>query len=304
MPIKIRHHEQPAGTQHAPDFGKGILRVGQVVQHHIDAGEIRLAVPQRKVAEFPDAQRDALGFPFHPGKPPPGKLQHPRRAVHPDDLPGAPAHPFQHDPCPAPQIHRGIAAFGHRVAHGPGEVEPAEHFAAQGIPMFGDGIEELPRLERPVLDDPGGHFHIRAHFGVFVQKGHGGFQKSGALPFLHRRVKHPQPVPARGKQPRFGQDLEVARNPRLAHFEDAYQFIDGKFIPFKNIGKPQPGFVGQCLEIADSVGHAVSKGYRCIKMNGWFYIKKSSYSQGEGKNWGGHATGVRSGGRLWEQRAR
>ena len=72
MPIKIRHHEQPAGTQHAPDFGKGILRVGQVVQHHIDAGEIRLAVPQRKVAEFPDAQRDALGFPFHPGKPPPG----------------------------------------------------------------------------------------------------------------------------------------------------------------------------------------------------------------------------------------
>ena len=134
--------------------------------------------------------------------------------------------------------------------------------------MFGDGIEELARLERAILNDPRGHVHVRVHFRIVVQKGHGGLQKRRALSLPHGGIEHPQPVPAGIQQPRFGQDLEMARNPRLAHFEDAHQLVDRKFISVKNIGETKTRFVGQGLEVADGVGHADSKGYRCIKMNG------------------------------------
>ena len=234
MPIKIRHHEQPAGTQHAPDFGKGILRVGQVVQHHIDAGEIRLAVPQRKVAEFPDAQRDALGFPST-RKPPPGKLQHPRRAVHPDDLPARPRIRSSTIPVPHPrstEVSQPSGIVSHTAPARSNPPSTSRLRVSQCSAMVLKNCRVLSARSSMILAAISTSARISASSSRRAWR----LSEKRRPPLPSQKNKTPTARPGARKQPRFGQDLEVARNPRLAHFEDAYQFIDGSSSPLKNIG--------------------------------------------------------------------
>ena len=160
--------------------------------------------------QLADAQRIARlrhAFPFQTAA---ADLQHARRTVHADDAFRPRQEAGQHGPGAAAQIHGGAALLRHCGRHTAGKIEIAQHLMVELVPVFRNGIEELPGLAGPFLQDMGRHAHIGPHGGVRRHEGRYGLQEVMGLSVGRGRIEHPEPVPARAEQARLGQDLEVA----------------------------------------------------------------------------------------------
>ena len=241
---EIGHEQVPARGQAAAYLAQAFAGIGQMVQDEVDAGEVRFLVAQGQVVQLADAQGDAvLVGQVHRAETAAAHLQHAGRAVHADEALAGGQQAFQHRAGAAAQVHGHAAARGHGGQHGGGQVEIFQHFAVELVPVLGDGVEELARLEGAFLQDLGRHGQILAHGRVRMQKGPHGLQKVAGLAAARGGIKDPQAVPARGQQARFGQDLEVARDAGLPHAEDAHQLVDREFVMQQDMHQSQTGLV-------------------------------------------------------------
>ncbi len=233
------------------------------MQHQVDAGEVRFAVAQRQMIQLAYAQGNIAAFLRAFGREAAtGQFQHAGRAVHADDSFGSGEHPFQDRSGAAAQIHGQAAGRGQCLADGGGQIEIAQNFVVQGVPVLGDGVEELACFEGPFLNDLSGHVHVGPHDGVRSHKGHDGPDEVMVLAFRGGGVKDPQSVAARSQQSGSGQDLEMPGDARLPHIQDAYQLVDRQLVPLKNVQQAQPGFVGERFEVLQGDGHEQPSG-RC-----------------------------------------
>ena len=167
----------------------------------------------------------------------------------------------------AAQIHGDAAAVGHGLAHGLGQAEIAQNLAVEFVPVFGDAVKKLPRLERPLLDDAGGHVEIGPAGFIVLRKRDDAAQKIVPRTFRLGGVEDPQAVPPRMKQARFREYLEVSRYARLPHVEKRNQLVDGQLIVKKHQRKTQARFVGKGFEIPESFHNNVKcNKYQVLSM--------------------------------------
>ena len=150
-------------------------------------------------------------------------------------------------PVPADEIRNGFR-----------QTKIPENLAVEFVPVFGNGVEELPCPARPFLYDAGRHIQIRPARGIFQHKGQHAVQKTPPRPAFHGGIKNPQPIAPGVDESGFSQNLQMPRHPRLSHGQQRDQLVDGKLITLKHQRQTQARFIGKSFQIAESGGHNIT----------------------------------------------
>ena len=219
------------------------------MQHEVDADEIRLSVAQGKVVEFSYAQGNAVHVVAEAAA---GQLQHARGIIHSYELAAGAAQMLQHLARAAAEIGGHAAVFRHGVQNHVGQGKVAENFPVHLVPVVGYLIEELPGLERPLLNDAGCHVEVCATGFVVLRERDDAAQKIMPRSLRFGGIEDPQAVPPRMQQTRFRENLEMPRYARLSHVEKRNQLVDGQLIVEKNQRQTQARFVRKGFEIPKS----------------------------------------------------
>ena len=245
---EIGHQQGSAGRKHPRRLGDRRRRRMGVVQHLVDDDAVGAAVGQRKRVHvaLAQARQDARRFQLDPRQP-----QHFRGAVDPDRLLGARPEQLDHSAGAGADIdqppERPVAerALHRLLDFAFGDVERADR-----VPHFGVGGEITGRGFGAVGADGVEPRRVGLEQGLGRLVGPAIEQSEhrvGPLG-LGKRQEHPAAFLAPFDHPGIGEDLEMARHPRLALGENLGEFADRQFHPPQKREDPQPGRVRKRLE--------------------------------------------------------